>query len=253
MTSSNQKIALVTGASHGLGRAAAVHLSRRGFAVSITARSEEDLKRTFEELDGSGHSMLVADLEEPLETDAVIAHAVGQGALDLFVHCASASPDPDTEAQLESTGTDVTASHVAVTGLAGPLLLKGLKPVLAARDRSNAILISSDWVNDGTSGPPIFSASKAFATQVWRSARLEYLSVGCVLSSLVCGDIATFDLDWEDAKWTLDDPVDAVRAELGLSRIALGDVLRAVDLVVDAELAGITEIQIRPLDPAYVA
>jgi NADP-dependent 3-hydroxy acid dehydrogenase YdfG len=131
-------------------------------------------------------------------------------------------------------------------------LLKMLKPILAKQPRSHAILISSDWVIDGITGPPAFAACKAFAAAIWRNARVEFLREGIVLSTIVPGNIATYDESWENPKWSLDDAPETVQAELGLSRISIPDVIAVVDLIVSMPLAAVTEVRIVPLDPEYV-
>ena len=54
---------LITGASSGIGRATAIECSKLGANVIITARNEERLKQTLDELTGGGHQMILCDLE----------------------------------------------------------------------------------------------------------------------------------------------------------------------------------------------
>ncbi len=58
------KTILVTGASSGIGRGAAIECSKMGAKVIITARNEERLKETLSKLEGEGHEMHVCDLNE---------------------------------------------------------------------------------------------------------------------------------------------------------------------------------------------
>lgn len=67
------KTILVTGASSGIGQATAIECSKLGANVVITARNEERLKKTFDDLDtsmGQQHQMVIADVatSEGLET-----------------------------------------------------------------------------------------------------------------------------------------------------------------------------------------
>lgn len=132
-------------------------------------------------------------------------------------------------------------------------LLKALKPLFAKDGRSYGILISSDWIIEGIKGPPVFAASKAFASAIWRHSRVEFLREGVVLSTIIPGTIATYDESWENPKWTLDDPIEAVQSELGVTRIAIADILAAVDLIITAPLSAVTEVRLIPLDPDYVS
>lgn len=56
------KTILVTGASSGIGRSTAIECSKMGAKVIITARNEERLKETITQMEGEGHSYIVADL-----------------------------------------------------------------------------------------------------------------------------------------------------------------------------------------------
>jgi len=56
------KLAFIAGAGRGIGRAAALALAERGARIHAVARTESDLASLLEELPGSGHSILTADL-----------------------------------------------------------------------------------------------------------------------------------------------------------------------------------------------
>jgi short-subunit dehydrogenase involved in D-alanine esterification of teichoic acids len=58
----NGKLILVTGASAGIGRVVAYHISALGGRVIISGRNENRLSETLQSLHGSGHKMIVADL-----------------------------------------------------------------------------------------------------------------------------------------------------------------------------------------------
>ena len=66
------KTILVTGASSGIGKAAAIACSQMGAAVVVTGRNEMRLKETFYALDGTGHQMIVADLSEDTQIDLIV-------------------------------------------------------------------------------------------------------------------------------------------------------------------------------------
>lgn len=56
------KTILITGASSGIGRATAIECSKMGATVILTARNEERLQQTLDEMEGEGHKIIVADL-----------------------------------------------------------------------------------------------------------------------------------------------------------------------------------------------
>lgn len=59
------KTILITGASSGIGRATAIECSKLGARCILTARNEERLNETLSQLEGNGHSFIVADLTNP--------------------------------------------------------------------------------------------------------------------------------------------------------------------------------------------
>ncbi|WP_303208393.1 SDR family NAD(P)-dependent oxidoreductase [Bacteroides oleiciplenus] len=56
------KTVLITGASSGIGKSVSIECAKMGAKVIITGRNENRLKDTFNELEGDGHNMIVADL-----------------------------------------------------------------------------------------------------------------------------------------------------------------------------------------------
>lgn len=67
------KTILVTGASSGIGKAAAIECSKMGAKVIITARNEARLSQTFSELEGDGHQTYLCDLASESDIDKMVA------------------------------------------------------------------------------------------------------------------------------------------------------------------------------------
>ncbi|HEX8916234.1 MAG TPA: SDR family oxidoreductase, partial [Humisphaera sp.] len=92
------KVALVTGASRGLGYAIAVRLAQDGYDIAVTARSEPPLRELAGQVERLGRRALVfpADLREPAAGPAFVAAAVAQfGRVDLLVNNAGATKRGD--------------------------------------------------------------------------------------------------------------------------------------------------------------
>jgi len=96
MTSDFQRVAVVTGANRGLGRAIAQQLAQAGLHVVVTARSEEAAERTAAEMTGlglsaSGHQL---DITDPASVARVMADVGYQyGRLDVLVNNAAIAID----------------------------------------------------------------------------------------------------------------------------------------------------------------
>src|SRR5215212_5463790 len=85
------RVALVTGASSGLGRATAIALARAGADVALVARSREELKSAQEEISNLGRRALTLPVD--LASEAQTAEALGRsveafGRIDILVNAA---------------------------------------------------------------------------------------------------------------------------------------------------------------------
>src|SRR5918997_3296610 len=83
------KVALITGASQGLGRALALAFAREGARVVVNARSEESLRPIAEEVEGAGAEVLAvaADVSEGGDVERLVRETVGRfGRIDVLVN-----------------------------------------------------------------------------------------------------------------------------------------------------------------------
>jgi short-subunit dehydrogenase len=80
----NEKRALVTGASSGIGHVFAKELAKENYIVTGVARGEDKLKSIFQEL-GAGHNYMVADLANPAELGKIEEELV-DSKYDLLVN-----------------------------------------------------------------------------------------------------------------------------------------------------------------------
>lgn len=81
----SDKTVLITGASSGIGRAAAIKISQMGGKVMINGRNEKKLNETFNSLHGEGHRMMAADLMNEEKIGRMVDELP---PLDGVVHCA---------------------------------------------------------------------------------------------------------------------------------------------------------------------
>jgi NADP-dependent 3-hydroxy acid dehydrogenase YdfG len=81
-------VALVTGASSGIGEAAAVALAERGATVALVARRRDKLDALAERIGGSGKALVIeADVSDQAQAQAAVETAVGElGRLDTLVN-----------------------------------------------------------------------------------------------------------------------------------------------------------------------
>src|SRR5918998_4002194 len=83
------KVALVTGASQGLGRALALACAREGARVVINARSEESIRPVAQEVESTGAEVLAlaADVSRGADVERLVDAATGRfGHVDVLVN-----------------------------------------------------------------------------------------------------------------------------------------------------------------------
>ena len=89
MSDMEDKVALITGASSGIGRATAEVFAARGAKVVLAARREEELAALKSEIEarGGSASLVVTDVAIAKDVEAMVAHAIGKfGRLDYAVN-----------------------------------------------------------------------------------------------------------------------------------------------------------------------
>lgn len=91
----DKKIALVTGAGSGVGRASSIALSKLGFFVVLVGRREDPLKATLESLDNKTGIAMVADVSDSQAVLALFEQVEAQyGRLDLLFNNAGTGAPP---------------------------------------------------------------------------------------------------------------------------------------------------------------
>ena len=153
------RVALVTGASSGLGRAAAIALAQAGADVAIVARSGEELDNVREEITKIGRRALAlpVDLASVDETAEAIRQTVEElGRIDVLVNAAG-TDTPGTVEELDVEGWDRT---LAVNLRAPFLLSKAAFPHMREAGGGTIINVSSVAGKKGWANASAYCASK---------------------------------------------------------------------------------------------
>ena len=91
-------VAIVTGASQGIGRATALRLARDFSAVVLAARNKDELQKTAAAIDGAGAESLICalDLREPQAAEILVNSTLDRfGRIDALLNIAGAVPQID--------------------------------------------------------------------------------------------------------------------------------------------------------------
>ena len=104
----SKSVAIVTGASQGIGRSTAIRLARDFSALVLVARNRTHLEQTAEAVKAAGAEALVIDIDlaQPAAAQAVVDQALAAfGRIDALLNIAGAVPQIDlfemTDAQWE--------------------------------------------------------------------------------------------------------------------------------------------------------
>ena len=160
------RVALITGASRGLGAAVAVELGRLGAHVVITARTQGGLEDTDDAVRAVGGTatLLALDLCEPEKLEAVAPSLFARfSRLDILVHAAGAlgKLTPVSHA-LAQDRTEV----LAVNTLAAWRLIQGCEAPLRLSDAGRAVFVTDVRAREPLAYWGPYGASKAAAANL---------------------------------------------------------------------------------------
>jgi NAD(P)-dependent dehydrogenase (short-subunit alcohol dehydrogenase family) len=179
-------VALVTGATSGIGRAVALKLAKDGFYVIAHGRDSSRGLAVIQQIESSGgHGRFIAaDLSEPADVERLAAEA---GAVDVLVNNAGISWfGPTAELDL-STFDALFASNVR----AGYFLVAALAPKMVERGAGSIINLGSMAGLIGLAGGAAYSATKAAQAALTRAWAAEFSPSGVRVNAVAPGPVLT--------------------------------------------------------------
>ena len=178
------QIALVTGASRGIGRASALALAAAGAQIIATARTQgglEDLDDEIKALTGKPATLVPLDLAQPDGLDQLgLAIHNRFGRLDLLVHCGAILGPLTPVSHIDLKAWDQT---LAINATATFRLIRSTEPLLKAAPSGRAIFLTSGRVARPKAFWGPYGASKAAMEHIVRTwaDEMENTSVRAVL------------------------------------------------------------------------
>ena len=178
--------ALVTGATSGIGKAAAEELGRRGAEVIVHGRDIVRGTAVAETIadEGAKARFVGADLSDPAQLDDLVEQA---GAVDILVNNAGISWFGPTGELDVATFDRLFAANVR----APYFLVAALAPKMAARGSGSIISTGSMAGQIGLAGGAAYSATKATLAAMTRSWAAEFSPAGVRVNAIAAGPVYT--------------------------------------------------------------
>lgn len=186
-----QKVAVVTGASRGIGAATAVALAEAGFAVAVLYRTNRMLAETcvqkIRENGGTAHAYAV-DVTDSAAVKIVTAQIEKDlGAVSVLVNNAGIS-----EQKLFTDITDSDWEQMLAVHLNGAFYMtRALVPAMVHRKYGRIINIASMWGETGGSCEVHYSAAKAGLIGLTKALAKELAPSGITVNAVSPGAVET--------------------------------------------------------------
>jgi 3-oxoacyl-[acyl-carrier protein] reductase len=180
------KVALVTGASQGIGRAIAAELAREGARVAISSRSREKLDAAAAEI---GATAVVHDSADLDAIDAFVGEVEGAlGPVDILV-CNTGGPPGDPDPLAFTRDQWETAYRTLV--LAPIALIERVVPGMRERGFGRILNVASTSVREPIGNLMLSNAHRASMITAFKTIARSVAGDGITLNTLLPGSIAT--------------------------------------------------------------
>jgi NAD(P)-dependent dehydrogenase (short-subunit alcohol dehydrogenase family) len=209
------RVAFVTGAGQGIGRATALRLSREGADVCVNDINAETAGAVAEEAGGFSAPCDVSDLAAVREQIARCERE--RGPIDLlvanhaFMVMAPFVDHPETD----------FARTLEVNLLGTAWLMSVCAPAMAARGYGRIVAIASEWGQIGWPNATAYAATKGGIIALVKSVARQYARDGVAVNAVAPGvtDTPQLDVDAADAGFTHEEMVQAYGRDVPLGRI----------------------------------
>jgi len=205
----DNKVAIVTGASRGIGRAIAEELARRGAFVVAAAR-DANAKAVADEIAASGGKaeMASADMTDAASLEALIHRTIERhGKIDVLVSNAGITRDQLMLRMKRADWDEVIATNLTA---AFTLCQAALKPMIRARG-GRIVAVSSVVGQIGNAGQANYAASKAgligFCKSLAREVASRHVTVNVVAPGLIDTDMTRAITSDAQKDWTSQIPL----------------------------------------------
>ena len=233
----DNKVAVVTGAGRGIGKAIAVKLAGEGARVACCGRTLANVEATAKETAGKGYAVDVADGKQVGETCETILKDFGR--VDVLVNNAGVTRD-----QLLMRMSEEDWDAVLDTNLKGAFnFTKALTRAFLKQRGGRIINISSIIGLTGNAGQTNYAASKAGLIGFTKSVARELASRGITANTVAPGFIVT---DMTQALGA--EAQEALKDRIALGRLGTGEDVANAVLFLASDMASYVTGQVITVD-----
>src|SRR5580658_4926133 len=183
------KVAIITGASQGLGHAMALKFAESGADIVAASRTREKLEQTAEEIKLLGRKCLVVptDVTQSAQVNAIVAAAVKEfGRIDVLVNNAGGG-DETLGKRLEEIDDEMWRRGID-TNLSSQFYgCRAVIPQMVKQNRGKIINVASGYGLRGGKHNYMYACSKGAVLQLTRSLALTYADNNIQTNCIVPG------------------------------------------------------------------
>jgi 3-oxoacyl-[acyl-carrier protein] reductase len=184
------KVAVVTGASRGIGHAIAVALAREGADVVVVARTAEAVKKVASEITALGRKSLAlgADVSKTADAQAVVRSAIEKfGRIDILVNNAGIHRSAPFLEEGESLWMEMLRTNV----LGCAFVTQAVVPHMIERRHGRIVNLGSKAAVVGEQGHVAYSSSKGAIHAMTRALAVDLASHGITVNAVAPGPTMT--------------------------------------------------------------
>ena len=212
------KIVLITGASRGIGRAAAIAFANKGAKVAINYRANlKAASQTLDLLNGNQHILVKADVNNPKEVEAMVNEVTNHfGRIDILVNNAGVFEYHPIDKVDYATWQKEWKRTIGVNLIGAANLMYCAAQKMIQQGGGRIVNVSSRGAFRGEPLQPAYGASKAGMNAMGQS-----LAQALAPHNIFVGTIAPGFVETDMAKSVLDGPDgDTIRNQSPVGRVA---------------------------------
>jgi 3-oxoacyl-[acyl-carrier protein] reductase len=186
----NDHVALITGASRGIGRAIALALAAEGCDIALVARGEDALRSAASEVSALGARAVAipGDVTAPADADRMVAETIETlGRLDMLINNAGGSAPDDEEGWQHAFRINIEAAA---------RMTRAVTPHMRERGAGVIVHVASIWGREGGGGIP-YNAMKAAMISHAKNSALALAKDGIRVNSIAPGSIRFPGGSWD--------------------------------------------------------